>query len=321
MNSQINYISIIKEAWQITWKNKYLWWFGLLVALSGGVGSNFSSGGWEEKGGWEENVKQKASDWMALYWEWIVLGFILLILLMIVFIILNIWGRGALVASLGKVIAKEATNFKAGMKEGKKFFWPILGLNLFLFGISLATLIIIGTPIVILFLAKAYWVGGFLALVGLLIFILLVILFSFLQKYGILYLVLGKVSFWAALENAYRLLRRNLLSSVIMGIIFIPLSLLAGLAAIVFILGILLIFLIPGVLAYFLIGKWAIITLAILGILILLAGILAINSIYAVFAQAVWILFFRHIALPKEEEKVAEVVAEIKSAEITEVVA
>jgi hypothetical protein len=317
MNNQINYGSIIKEAWQITWKNKYLWWFGLLVALSGGIGSNFSSN-WEEKNGWKEEAKQKFYAWASIYWEWILLSLILLGLLTIVFLILSVWGRGALVVSLGKIAAKdkEPLNFKTGMQIGKKFFWPILGLNLFLFGISIATLIILGTPIAILFYLKAYWVGAFLAFGGLLIFILLVVLFSFLKKFGIIYLVLGKVSFWPALENAYLLFQRNFLSSLIMGIIFIPLNFLAGLAAIVFLLTSLLIFLIPGLLAYFLMGKLAIIILSILGILILLAGILTINSIYTVLAQAIWILFFRQIALPKEEEKVVEIIKEIKESEI-----
>jgi hypothetical protein len=320
MNNQINYGSLIKEAWQITWKNKYLWWFGLLVALSGGAGSNFSSN-WEEKSGWEEEAKQKFSAWAVIYWEWILLGLILLGLLLIVFLILNAWGRGALVASLGRIAAKdkELLNFKAGMKIGKKFFWPILGLNFFLFGTSIATLIILGTPIAILFYLKAYWVGAFLACGGLLIFVLLIILISFLQKFGIIYLVLGKVSFWPALENAYLLFRRNLLPSLIVGIIFIPLGLLAGLIALMFLLTCLLIFLIPGLLAYFLMGELTVIILAVFGMLLLLVGVLAINSIYAVFAQAIWILFFRQIALPKEEEKVVEVVAEIKPAEITEV--
>jgi hypothetical protein len=324
MNNQINYGSLIKEAWQIAWKNKYLWWFGLMMTFSSGAGSNFSSSSnWKGNNGWEEDAKQKIFDWAALYWEWVALGLILLVLLAIAFLILNIWGRGALVASLGKITAKEPAqepaNFKAGIREGKKFFWPILGLNLFLFGIGLAALIILGLPIAILFYLKAYWVGAFLALGGVLIFILLAILFSYLQKFGIIYLVLGKVSFWSALENAYWLLRRNLLPSLIMGIIFIPLGLLAGLAALMFMLACLLIFLIPGLLAYFLLGKWAIILLAILGIIILLAGMLAINSVYAVFAQALWILFFRQIALPKEEEKVVEAETEIKPAEITEV--
>lgn len=314
MNSPINYGSIIKEAWQITWKNKYLWWFGLLVALSGGVSSNFSPS-WKEKSGWEENMQQKISEWAVVHWNWIVGGLILLGLLTIVFLILNVWGRGALVVSLGKIAAKGPTNFKAGMREGKKFFWPILGLNLFLFGISMTTLIILGTPVAILFYLKAYGVGAFLAFGGLSIFILLIILFSFLQRFGIIYLVLGKISFWNALENAYQLFRRNLFPSLIMGIIFIPLGLLAGLTALAFILVSLLFFLIPGLLAYFLMGKWVIISLLVLGIIILLIGILTINSVYAVLAQAIWILFFRQIALSKEEEKIMEVAKEIKDVE------
>lgn len=320
MNNQINYIAIIKEAWQITWKNKYLWWFGLLVALSGGVGSNFSSSNWKGNDGWEENAKQKIFEWAVLYWEWIILGVILLSLLMLVFFIFSVWGRGALIAALGKITTPKTTpellSFKAGMKEGKKFFWIILGLNFFLFGIGLATFIILGTPIAILFYLKAYWVGTFLAFGGLVIFILLVILLSYLQKFGIIYLVLGKVSFWNALENAYQLFRRNFLPSLIMGIIFIPIGFLAGLAVLVFIVVVLLIFLIPGLLVYFLMGKLAIILLSVLGILILLAGLLTINSIYVVFSQTTWILFFRQIALPKEEEKVTEIAKEIKDSKI-----
>jgi hypothetical protein len=316
MNSQIDYLAIIKKAWRIAWKNKYLWWFGLLVSFSGGAGSNFSFNSWKGDNGWEENVKQRISDWAATHWEWIVLGLILLSLLMMFFLILNVWGRGALVASLGKAIVEEQANFRTGMKEGKKYFWPILGLKFFLFGISVAVLIIIGTPIVILFYLKAYFVGAFLALSGLLIFSLLVILFSYLQKFGVIYLVLGKVYFWGALENAYQLFRRNLLPSLIMGIIFIPIGFLAGLIAVAFILTSLLIFLIPGLVAYFFMGKLAIISLLVLGSIILFAGILIINSIYAVFAQAIWILFFRQIALPKEEEKVVEATKEIKESEI-----
>src|SRR5665647_1732351 len=100
MNNQINYGSLIKEAWQITWKNKYLWWFGLLVSLSGGGSFNFnlpSGNNSERESVFRNNFEAKISEWFALYWEWIILAGILLFLLMVVFLVLNIWGRGALI--------------------------------------------------------------------------------------------------------------------------------------------------------------------------------------------------------------------------------
>src|SRR5665647_3178857 len=100
MNNQINYGSLIKEAWQITWQNKYLWWFGLLVSLSGGGSFNFnfpSSGNREGESVFRNSFESKISEWFSLYREWIVLVVILVFLLMIVFLILNVWGRGALI--------------------------------------------------------------------------------------------------------------------------------------------------------------------------------------------------------------------------------
>ena len=48
--SKINYLQIIKDAWKITWKNRYLWWFGFFVTLGGGGGMNyFFNSGEEEK--------------------------------------------------------------------------------------------------------------------------------------------------------------------------------------------------------------------------------------------------------------------------------
>jgi len=32
------YRNILKQAWQLTWRNKYLWWFGIFAALLGNGG-------------------------------------------------------------------------------------------------------------------------------------------------------------------------------------------------------------------------------------------------------------------------------------------
>jgi hypothetical protein len=59
-------------------------------------------------------------------------------------------------------------------------------------------------------------------------------------------------------------------------------------------------------LAYFTAGLPAAVVIGGIGALLFIAAILAIRSVYEIFSQTAWIMFFREIAVPTEEEKIAE---------------
>lgn len=312
--SKINYLDIIKKAAAITWKNKQLWWFGLFASLASagssfnyffGSGKDFTGGGITE-----ERVMSFISDHAA---PMIGAGVIIAVLFFL-FLILGIIGRGALIKSIGKILKNESADFKSGMREGKKYFWRILGIGfLSAIFIFLAAIILI-TPIVFLFLNKAYVSAALLVLLAVAILIPFMILSIFIRVYGYIYAVIGNLKIWASIENAYALLRKNLGVSVIMGLIFILLGMILGLS--------LIMLLVPIVAALFVLGsffylilKGVGVAIAIgLGAIIVIAITLFARSVYETFAQAVWILFFHEIAKPKVEETVAEEAEEIKAA-------
>ncbi len=67
---KINYLNIIKTAAAITWKSKYLWWFGFFILLSSTSGSFFQYSP-------REKVvdKEKLFAFMTAYREWIIFPF------------------------------------------------------------------------------------------------------------------------------------------------------------------------------------------------------------------------------------------------------
>jgi hypothetical protein len=303
---KINYLQIIKDAWKITWKNRYLWWFGFFVALSSGEGGmNFfsPSGDWEKS---DPVREQQALDFISQNIHWIIVLAIALLLLFTLFLILGTIGRGALITSIEKSAKGKTSNFKISWQEGKKNFWKIFNINIALGIFLFFTLVIFVTPVSILMMNKNYVIGGILASLAVFIFIPIAILISYLKVYGYLYSILGKLNFWASLENAYSLFVKNIWASIVMSLIFIPLSIIAILIVLAPLPILLIAFLAFGAGAYFVLGKVFAMAIGAIGILIFLLYILFVRSVYETFSQAIWILFFHEIAKPKEPVTITE---------------
>lgn len=304
--SEINYFKIIKDAWAITWKNRNLWWFGFFVTLGGGGGINYFFNSGEEKE-LDPAQTEKILEFFSENMHWIITFAIIAFLLLIIFSILNIIGKGALITSIEKKSKGQIADFKSGWDSGKKNFWKIFiidfSLGLFVF----FTLLILISPVAILFLNKNYVIGGILAFIAILIFIPIAILSSYLKTYGYFYSVLGKLNFWPAIENAYNLFVKNIWASIILSLIFIPLGIILMLIILAIIPIFLIIFLAIGAIGYFTLGKIAAIIIGAVGVFIFFIYAIFVKSIYAVFSQSIWILFFHEIATPKIPEAVIEV--------------
>lgn len=301
-NKDFSYLEIFKKALNITWQNRLLWWFGFFIVLSG-VTSSFSYS-FDKKTG--QSPSQPVWDFFAAHPYMALAIFLLLILLWLIFIILGTLGRGALIRSAYEIYENKKIGFKAGMQEGKKYFWKIILISFVVGLFNLAALIILATPVIFLFSAKSYVIGTILAIIALLIFIPLFFLTAFLKIYGYIYTVLGGLSFWPALDQAYGLLTRNLKKTVLIAVLFIPAGLLLGILMFMLVIPIVIIFFLIGLILFLIAKEIGIAITLILGGLILATIILAVKSAYEVFTQTVWILFFKEIARPKVEEKVTE---------------
>lgn len=302
-------MQILKNSWGISWHNKFLWWFGLFIALGGGS-ANFRLN--LNTKDFSPEQKEKAIEFLAQNTNWIIPITTVLVIIFLVLAVVSVIARGALIKSVYHIIQKTPTNFKSGWKEGRKYFWRIflvsflMGLSAFLFVIVLAV------PIIFLFINKAYFIGGILLILAILILIPLIILISYIGGYSHLYIVLGELSIREAVENAYTLFRQNILSSIIMSLLFFPIGILTLFVYLTAFLPFLLVFGSMALVSYFILGKIAAIIIAGVGALLFILCVLVIASFYSVFSQTAWVLFFQEIATPNEEEKAEETIHELE---------
>jgi hypothetical protein len=299
---KIDYVSIFKRALNLTWKNKYLWWFGFFVSVFNAGGFNFFLDDSKRNSGKEEKV-------MAYFlqnWQWIIWILAGFLILWVAFLILGVISRGALISSIYKNSKGEGLNFKSSWMEGRKYFWKILliavslGLTMCILGLAIVI------PVALLFINRRMVAGFFMAVLAVLIIIPLIILFNYLGIYGKIYVVLGNLDVRASLENAYALFSKNIVQSLIFGIIFIGLNLLVVFATLTALIPAIITFLLFGFLTALIFGKIGAIGAAIFGGFISIVLVFFIKSVYAVFVQSAWVFFFEEIARPKIFETIAE---------------
>lgn len=319
--SNIDYIKIFKRAWSITWRNRFLWWFGFFVALAGSGGCfNFPV-----NNKWERVENGQIMNFVSDHIVGIIIGAVILCILLIIFLILGVIGRGALIKGTERIVKNEPANFKIGMQDGKKYFWKLLFQDIILGLCIIVSLLVLFVPVAILFATKTYITGTLVAILAVFIFIPLMILIVFLRLYGRIYLVLGNAKIISSLELAYELLMKNKLASIVMGLLFIPIGLVLLIAFIALAATLAIIFVPLGLIFNLILAKVGLIFVIALGFLCLLAAVFLMKSVYEVFTQAAWVLFFHEIATPKvketvteaepEKEKTLPVVSPVKTAE------
>ncbi len=300
-----SYRTLLKQAWNITWKYKPLWLFGVFASIAAASGSfeyqilinNFQNGALESSyyhlgmfllilktiGGFILGLISLFShsiiDIINTLTVLIITGTIIA-----AFIWLSITSQGALVINAKKIINNkkkpENIDIKEGFTQGNNHFWQIFGFNVLAKFAIAVILFIISLPLVFL-ASKA---SGLLATVytlAFVIFIPLAIAASLILKYAIAYLVLENEDFCPAFKKAWRLFIKNWLVSLEMGVILFLVSFLVGFI----ILAILSVFIFP----YFVFALdygigWLIITLALISFFLLLVS----SAMLSTFQISAW---------------------------------
>jgi len=280
----IDYGKIIKRSWQITWKNKWLWVMGLVLAAFGGGSLGSGSSGSGNSGGTnltlpksspnsaQTNVQSFRSQTSYVLgattnflksWfmsipvgNWILVVF--LILLFVVFTIITIWiltswAKGALITGLAIADADQVVNLKNSSPNGIAKIKDLIVFELISFGLTIAVVVGIGAIFGIGFLIRLaipvlgmIWLILF-GIVGFLAFIVAIFLLIVITIYAERLIVLKNVSPWQAWKEGLSLGRHNFLPTLIMGLINSAIGCASGCIGII---ALLLVFALPG---YFLI--------------------------------------------------------------------
>lgn len=296
------YRNILKQAWRLTWRNKYLWWFGVFAALLGNGGEleilfNRPAGGQELFPAWRRLASTGIFSRSALsnigdlfQRDTLNMIFILTVGLasLAVFLFL-VWlvvvSQAALVNNSAAAIKQKKHNFREGINAGVLNFWPVLVLN---FLVKAAVYLLFAAISLPLIFSPASFGAKLFYIFALIVSVPLVIVLSFIMKYAVAYVVISRFRLGQAIKRGWLLFKENWLISFEMAVILFLINLLAGFGIILAILTLAVPFLFLGLISYYsfaLIGPWFIAALAFTSFLLI---ILVIGAALSVFQISSW---------------------------------
>jgi len=315
-----SYRSILKQSWNIAWKHKYLWVFGIFASIAAASGSfeyQLISTGLQN--GVLENSYSQINTWFAVLAaiSQFLVGFsqlfsydiitiinvlsilIVTLILVVSFFWLAISSQGALVISAKKLLTAKKKipelNLRENLTEGHHHFWPVLGFNVLAKAVISLILITVSLPLILLTLKGA----SYLAFVYTLTFLILVpiaVSCALILKYAIAFQVLENGDFFSSLKKAWQLFIGSWLISLEMGILLFIISFLFGFIVIIFLALIVFPYFIFA-LSYGL--TWLIILLGLITLMIVILS----GSLITTFQIAAWTNLFLELKGGKAESK------------------
>lgn len=324
------YKKILGESWKITWRNKYLWFFGLFVAFLE-VGGEYNTllrylfrgsaeGGlpfWNrlvDVGVFSDQAIRNIGQQEPLA----VLSLLFVFLVIIALICFIVWLTAVSQAGLvnnssyyltGKKYTKD--DFKIGIKSGTKNFLPVLILNIIIKIIIFIGFFIISLPIVLSITKQSAAPIDYTYILFFIILIPIILSASFIIKYAIAYVVIKGKGIGESIKNGFQLFIKNWLISLEMAFILFFISFLGWLLILLIILSLT----IPFLLLYYIILNIFVggaILVALLAIIIFIAVVVLTGSIIATFQTISWTKLFLELVGRGGTSKILRVVENIK---------
>ena len=311
----MHYTDLIRRAWQITWRYKVLWIFGILLALaSGGGGSGGGGGSSGSGGGAVPPVPGLQHLDPGAIFAFSALCCCLLLILVIALTILRYVARTALYRGVDQI---EATGAAPTWREGFRLGWSNRAFRLWLLDlvvwipfvvIALVLLALGATPLLLLIIdnpvARGLGIAGTIGLEILIIGLLIVagIILSALGQFWSREIAIADRNLGESITIGYRLVRARLKEVSVMWLLMAAIGL--GFAFVmlpIFIVVLMLALAVGGGLGYALFRLtdsvlWA----AFVGLppflLIMLVPLMLIQGIYLVFESSTWTLTYREVA-------------------------
>ena len=324
------YRSILKNAWQILWKAKYLWFFGFFAALitnSGEVNltvDNFSSLSEQSSflsdlkvfysegavGSVWNNIENLFSNftWMSL----------ILVLVFLALMILVLWiavvAQGGLISGSYKEYRKQPSNFMTAFSVGKQNFWKILGVNVIGRVIIYGILFILGLPLGLIYLrqtsssAQALYI-----IIAFIILIPLAIIISFLMKYAAIAVINKKENIKSAIKTAWQMFIKNWIISIEVAILMFLISLVAAIAMII----LTIVLIVPLSLMFYVFSVLQVggilFVSVVISILIFVALVFLVAAALSTYQMTCWVLLFDKLDGNQVYSKLARWVAGLGS--------
>ncbi len=221
------YYKKFKSSFRRVWANKFLWFWGMFLPGSLGVGFNVD----------EQFAKlnsRKAIDWQNFIennFNYISLFLLLFFILCIFIWCISIVSRSGVIQSLAclqNAKNKKKLTCRVVWRNGKKDFKNILLLDFFVGMLILIVFLVLLIPVAIMILMGNQAGAIFLFITLLLFFFFFVVFMNYILQISTIYIVLANVGVFDSLVLSGRLIARNLLEVFKLFCIFFLIGILQG---------------------------------------------------------------------------------------------
>lgn len=320
------YKQILKNSWQLTKHNRWLWFFGLFAALLGNGGifniliKNITSV--QNQGGIITDLNtvfdQGAVGALLASAREIFVNLntvsILSLLVIILFAVFLLWlavvTQGGLISGSFRLFKQQPTDFKESWERGLSKFWPVLGLNISTQVVTYASLLILGLPFVLLYIAteNLIWQWVFLV-ISYMIFVPLAIIIASIVQFAVMYVVIKNDSFWISIKEGWTLFKNNWIVSIEMALVLFVINVLAGFGLVIASTFLMLPFLLLGFIGLYMSLAGLFNFAFTLGIIVLITSVSVFGAVFAVFQITAWVILFTKLTEEKVVPKILRLAA------------
>ncbi len=302
----MNYGDLLSEAFRITWRNRFLWFFGFFV---GGASFNLPSTNLGGQRGVPFGSTSGPLRWVSenLILFLVSVG-VLVLALALVFIVLAMISHGALTESVTALHRGEPRRFGSAWRTGTAYFWRVTWLKGLFFLMALGLALLIFLPVVLGVVAvfvstQSVGLRVLSAMLGVLIVLALLILvflpFAIVNQFALRELVVGGRRVMDSIGGGFGLFRRNIGRSLLVWLVQLGVMLGLGIAMVVVVIILGVILLGPAVALFAADQATAAVVVGIVGGLLFLIPLFVISGALSTFNHSYWTLAYLRLT-PEE---------------------
>ena len=309
----MNYGELIGDAFRITLRNRYLWFFGFFAggSTSFNVPTNVPTGG----GGFDSDDFQFSSSMLSalqvgqgLGTGVLIAGIVIVAIIIALFLIfMSLVSQGALADSVAAIDRGDRRSFGTAFRSGLGNLWRVLGYFVVLFLIAIALMLVIGIPVALLIggtFVATQSVGARITVsvvVGILAVLALIVVFvpfSIIGQYALREVVVRGERVLGSVGSGYGIFRRNIGRSLLILLIQFGISIGLAIAFFLALLIVGLVLFIPTIALAVAGYSTAAIVAGVIAGVILVPLLLVATGAIGTFSHAYWTLAYLRLTAP-----------------------